>query len=224
MKHIRDNTVVEFPYEEIFTRYGVCRELVTNRGAQLTSNSIAAMREEYNIRHKKSTIGFRPFELVYGKNAVMQIEFEHKTLRIAIELGMDLSEVQKERIVELNQLDGLRKSSLQNTILIQHHCVKWHDKYIITKAFHVSDWTLLYDSRYKDNLGKLQTWWLERVFANGAVKLATTDIARFKLLLNGHHLHLYYKPSTKEEFMLQFEGLCNPPAATDSDPLGSPSI
>ena len=33
MKHARDNKIVEFLYEEIFTRFGVPREIVTNQGA-----------------------------------------------------------------------------------------------------------------------------------------------------------------------------------------------
>ncbi|XP_059076688.1 uncharacterized protein LOC131875962 [Cryptomeria japonica] len=167
--------------------------------------------------------------MVYGQNAVMPIEFENKTLCTATKLGNELSEAQKERILQLNQLDELRKFALQNIILIQQHCMKWHDKYIKTKPFHSSDWALLYDSKYKDNLNKLQTQWLgpyeiEQVFANGVVKLATIENARFKLLVNGHRLHLYHKPNNKEDFMQQFEGLYNPPETTDGDPLGSPSI
>lgn len=55
MKHARDNKVVEFLYEDIFTRYGVPREIVTDQGAQFTSTLIATLVNEYNIKHKKST-------------------------------------------------------------------------------------------------------------------------------------------------------------------------
>ena len=40
MKHARDHKVVEFLYEEIFTHYGVPKELVIEEGAQFTSNLI----------------------------------------------------------------------------------------------------------------------------------------------------------------------------------------
>ena len=40
MKHAHDHKVVEFLYEEIFTCYGVPKELVTDQGAQFTSNLI----------------------------------------------------------------------------------------------------------------------------------------------------------------------------------------
>ena len=40
MKHARDEKVGEFLYEEIFTHYGVPKELVIDQGAQFTSNLI----------------------------------------------------------------------------------------------------------------------------------------------------------------------------------------
>ena len=40
MKHAHDEKVAEFLYEEIFTRYGVLKELVTDQGTQFTSNLI----------------------------------------------------------------------------------------------------------------------------------------------------------------------------------------
>lgn len=55
MTHTRDNKVAEFLYEEIFTRYGVPREIVSDQGPQFTSTLIAALVNEYNIRHGKST-------------------------------------------------------------------------------------------------------------------------------------------------------------------------
>lgn len=55
MKHAINNKVVEFLYEEIFTRYGVLRELVIDQGPQFTSTLITTLVNEYNINHRKST-------------------------------------------------------------------------------------------------------------------------------------------------------------------------
>ena len=38
----------------------------------------------------KTTIGFTPFEILYGKVAMLPIEFEHKTLRKTLALDIDL--------------------------------------------------------------------------------------------------------------------------------------
>lgn len=55
MKHARDNKVAEFIYEEIFTQYGVPKEIVIDQEAQFTSTLVTTLVNEYNIRHTKST-------------------------------------------------------------------------------------------------------------------------------------------------------------------------
>ena len=51
MKNARDEKVAKFLYEEIFTHYGVPRELVIDQGAQFMSNLITEVMKKYNIRH-----------------------------------------------------------------------------------------------------------------------------------------------------------------------------
>jgi hypothetical protein len=46
----------------------------------------------------RNTIGFSPFELVYGKSLVFPIEFEIKTLRTTLEVNIDLNTTQKHRL------------------------------------------------------------------------------------------------------------------------------
>ena len=44
----------------------------------------------------KTTIGFTPYELVYGKKSLLSVEFEFNNLRMAVELNLDLKNAQKE--------------------------------------------------------------------------------------------------------------------------------
>ncbi|XP_059076702.1 uncharacterized protein LOC131875973 [Cryptomeria japonica] len=141
---------------------------------------------------------------------MLAIKFEHKTLRTALQLNLTVSEAQKDHIMQLNALDELRKMVVQHTYIIQHQRDKWHDKHIKERKFKCRDWALLYDLRYKDTMGKPQTCWLGpyeivEVFQNGAVQLATIEQVRFKILVNAHRLHLYHKPTTKEDFLQQFD-------------------
>eukprot|EP00253_Pinus_taeda_P005959 PITA_05959 len=46
----------------------------------------------------RNTIGHSPYELVYGKEVLLPIEFQVKTFMMAVQLGMDLSEAQKHRM------------------------------------------------------------------------------------------------------------------------------
>jgi transposase InsO family protein len=50
-----EQLVVDFLFEEIFTRFGVPREIVTDQGTQFTSNLVKAFTEQYMIKHGKSS-------------------------------------------------------------------------------------------------------------------------------------------------------------------------
>ena len=43
----------------------------------------------------KDSIGFTPYQLVYGKQVLLPIEFQLHTFKLAADLGIDLSEAQK---------------------------------------------------------------------------------------------------------------------------------
>lgn len=47
--------VAIFLYEEIFTRYGVPRELVSDCGMPFMNQIVDELTKEYQIRHQKST-------------------------------------------------------------------------------------------------------------------------------------------------------------------------
>jgi transposase InsO family protein len=47
--------LVDFLFEDIFTRFGVPREIVTDQGTQFTSNLVKAIIEQYQIKHIKSS-------------------------------------------------------------------------------------------------------------------------------------------------------------------------
>ena len=50
-----EQLVVNFLFEEIFVRFGVPREIVTDQGAQFTSEMVKDLANKYQIKHRKST-------------------------------------------------------------------------------------------------------------------------------------------------------------------------
>ena len=86
---------------------------------------------------------------------MLPIEFEHKTLRIALALDIELPVVQREHLLHLNSLDEMRKNSLEHTKIVQKKRKQWHDSHIINKQFQIGNWALLYDSKFKDMPRKL---------------------------------------------------------------------
>ena len=166
--------VVEFIYEEIFTRFGVPREIFIDQGSQFTSKLMKELTMKYSIIHFKSspyhpqdngqvestnkvseailnktiqlhhkdyayrppkafwayritwrnTTGHTPYELVYGKQVLLPIEFQVKTFCMAVQLGVDLEEAQEQRILQINELDEIRQDAIQRTMLIQNQRMK----------------------------------------------------------------------------------------------------
>eukprot|EP00253_Pinus_taeda_P014440 PITA_14440 len=97
----------------------------------------------------RRTIGHIPYELVYGKKVLFPIEFQIQTYKTTVKLGLDLSEAQKKRMGQLNELDEIRQYSIQKTSLVQQQRSRWHDKYIKEIKFQLEDWALLFDSKFK---------------------------------------------------------------------------
>jgi hypothetical protein len=52
-----------------------------------------------------NTIGYSPYDLVFGKEPIFSIEFEIKTLRMAQEIGMDLTKGHTQCLQQINELD-----------------------------------------------------------------------------------------------------------------------
>eukprot|EP00253_Pinus_taeda_P016620 PITA_16620 len=162
----------------LFVRYGLPREFITDGGPQFAGNKLAATLNNYHVQHK-ITIPYHP-------QANEQVESSNK----------------------VNELDEIRLSALQNTTLIQQQQAKWHDALIKNKVFHEGDWALLYDSRFQDLPGKLQTRWLgpyeiQKVHDNGTLTLITINGSGYAFKVNGHRVRLYQKPLTRESFCQQ---------------------
>jgi hypothetical protein len=111
---------------------------------------------------------------------LLPIEFQIKTFRTAIQVGMNLYEAQQQKLLKLNELNETRQETLQRTTLIQEQRTKWHDKYLKKKKFQQGYWALLYDSRFKNFKGKLTTRWMgpykiDTIYDNGSIRIKTID-------------------------------------------------
>ena len=84
----------------------------------------------------RNTTGFSPYDLVYGKSAIFPIEFEIKTLKTTIEVNLDVTEAQKIRLNQLNELDENQLAVVDQTMLIQQQRSNWHDRFIKKKVFY----------------------------------------------------------------------------------------
>eukprot|EP00253_Pinus_taeda_P024242 PITA_24242 len=97
----------------------------------------------------RNVIGHTPYELVYGKQVLLPIEFQVKTFRTATQFGMNLNESQEQRLMKLNELDETQQDAYHRATLVQNQRARWHEKFIKKKVFCPGDWDLLYDSKFK---------------------------------------------------------------------------
>ena len=71
-----EQSVVDFLFEEIFTHFGVLREIVTDQGTQFMSKMVKTIIQQYQICHKVST--------PYHPQANGQVESTNKVLEVIL--------------------------------------------------------------------------------------------------------------------------------------------
>ena len=148
----------------------------------------------------KTAVDTTPFQLVYGLNAILPIEFLVPTLRVAADLEWTGHEI-FERINELEQLDEARLQALIGIYAEKRRRKHWHDQNIKTKRFQQGDLVLLYTlKKHKRKLKKrgLGPFVVSQLNTSGAVKLETLDGAEMPNFINGSRLKKYELPLTEE--------------------------
>ena len=171
------NTVATFLYENIITRFGCPRELVSDRGTHFINATIAALTAKYEITHRKTTPyhprangqtektngilckiltktiagtgtdwdtkllaalwAYRtaykvttnsiPFKLVYGQEAILPIELEVQSLRIALDERLGDDDSLRYRLTELEKLDENRAHALMVMEAIRANTLQFAD-------------------------------------------------------------------------------------------------
>jgi hypothetical protein len=145
----------------------------------------------------KSATGFTPFRLVYGVEAILPIECEIPSLKLAVELLPNTS-AEEEHLLYLMRLDETRRDA---TLVIeaQKKCVKaQYDKHVKPRVFSEGDLVLLYEQdRDVLGAGKFEPMWrgpyiVRRVLEKGAYELVDYDGIPLSEPRNGLYLKKYY--------------------------------
>eukprot|EP00253_Pinus_taeda_P028482 PITA_28482 len=145
----------------------------------------------------RNVIGFTPFQLVYGLEAVLPIQCEISSLKLAIDQLPKTSE-EEARFLELIHLDETyRDPMLANEA--HKKCVKaQYDKNVKPRVFSEGDLVLLYDEDSdKLGAGKFEPLWMgpyivKRVLTKGAYELVNYDGIQLSHPRNKLYLKRYY--------------------------------
>jgi len=99
----------------------------------------------------KTAIGFTPFHLVHGTEAVLPIECEIPTLRSAVDLLPDTSPLEQ-HLLFLDRLDEDRRASLPHNEALKKRSKATYNQRVRRRTFHEGDLVLAYHTA-KSKLG-----------------------------------------------------------------------
>ncbi|KAA0053732.1 uncharacterized protein E6C27_scaffold135G001090 [Cucumis melo var. makuwa] len=152
----------------------------------------------YRTTHRTPT-GVTPYSLVYGVEAVLLLEKEIPSLRMAIQEGLTTEDNARLRLQELEALDEKRLKAQQALECYQARMSKAFDKQVRPRSFQVGDLVLavrrpIITTRHTGN--KFTPKWdgpyiVKEVFTNGAYKIVDQDGLRIGPI-NGKFLKKFY--------------------------------
>ena len=145
----------------------------------------------------KTATSFSPFQLVHGGEAMLPIECEIPSLKLAIEL-LPATTPLEERILYLEQLDEHRRDAVTTNEAHKKQVKAQYDKSVRPRVYSEGDLVLLYNQD-KDKLGasKFNPMWIgpyivKRVLKCGAYELVDFEGFPLKEPRNGLYLKKYY--------------------------------
>ena len=144
----------------------------------------------------KVTTKATPFALMYGVEAILPIEFEVMSLRIAINERLDTSQSLKDRLARLEALTEARQIASQHVEVIQRRRKVTFDKRNKVRTLLPGMWVMVQDARRLEFPAKFDALWtgpyiIKEVFPNNSVQLKTINGTDFPTRTNGSRCKEY---------------------------------
>ncbi|KAI0494874.1 hypothetical protein KFK09_025020 [Dendrobium nobile] len=141
-----------------------------------------------------------PYALAFGVEAVLPLEVELPSLRVAVSHNLSREDNARLRLEELDGLEELRLQAHQNLKLYQARMAQAHDRLVRPRAFQVGELVLVLRrpiiSRRRRG-GKFEPIWegpfvVEQVYEGGSYLLVDANGVHPMPVINGQYLRKYY--------------------------------
>ena len=215
------------PFENLLKKYGVTHKVSTTYHRQTNGQAQLANREIKHILEKtvnpnrkdwslrltdalwayrnafKTILGMSPYRLVYGKTYLLPLEMEHRAYWAIKKLNFDLAQAGKQRLLQMNKLDKLRRESYESSRIYKERLKLFHDKNIVRKTFEPHQKVLFYSSRLHIFPSKLRSRWtssfiVKVIYPYDAVEIANPENGKiFKV--NGQLLKPFLENFDRQE-------------------------
>ena len=149
---------------------------------------------------KRTATGITPYALTYGHDAVLPMETNIRSARVAFQNGLDYGDYNQAMYMELEDLDELRLSALDHLVVQKQKVARAYNKRVKEKSFAEGDlvWQAVLPFEKKDHkYGKWSPTWegpfqVSQILRGGTYMLHDLDGEMHKHPINGKYLKLWY--------------------------------
>eukprot|EP00253_Pinus_taeda_P011188 PITA_11188 len=153
-------------FNHVVSRFSIPQAIVTDHGSHFRNHMMVELADKLGLSRDSSTpyypqangqtsvrnaIGFTPFQLVYGLEAILPVQCEISSLKLAVDLLPGTSE-EEARFLELIQLDETHRVAASTNKAHKKRVKAQFDKNVKPHVFSEGDLVLLYDQE-SDKLG-----------------------------------------------------------------------
>ncbi|RVW34371.1 hypothetical protein CK203_092145 [Vitis vinifera] len=217
--------VASFIRSHIICRYGVPHELISDRGVHFRAK-VDTLVKRYSIRHHRSShfalwayrtsfrtsTGATPYSLVYDMEAVLPVEIEMGSLRVALKQQIPEADWAQARFDQLNLLDERRLRATNHVHAYQRKMARAFKKRVRPRLLRIGDLVLkvirglIRDPRRKFRRNWGGPYFIRELTLEGAAWLMDLDGNRFSEPTNVDQLkrHPQVHGSWGSLYMLHF--------------------